>query len=75
MDFWGGESPTGRTRSPIYRSRGATVSCRYEPDDDDYDFEDDDDDDDDDDDENMSDELDAGEDGDDGDLMEIFGHR
>lgn len=78
VDFWGGESPTDRARSPpIYRSQGATVTHSCEADDDDDDFEDDEDDDadDDEDDDNMSDDFDAGEEGDEGDRMEIFGHR
>lgn len=78
VDFWGGESPTDRARSPpVYRSQGATVAHSYEADEDDDDFEEDEDDDADEDydDENMSDDLDAGEEGDEGDRMEIFGHR
>lgn len=75
VEFWGGESPNGRAaRSPVRRELVARVETSDEEDDDDEDEEEDDDDDDDEY-ENISDDLDAEEEADEGDGMEIFGHR
>ncbi|MCJ1266336.1 hypothetical protein MMC22_006219 [Lobaria immixta] len=68
VDFWGRESPSGRLPSP---SQNRTLRNGDSSDEDEYD---DDDDDEDDNDQDMSDEVDI-EEGDEGDRMEIFGHR
>lgn len=71
VEFWGGESPSGRIRLPLSRmnpEKGPSSEDEDAGDDYDDDDEDDDDDDDDDMDTDMSDDPD-------GDGMEIFGHR
>lgn len=75
VDFWGRESPSGKGRSPL---QNRTLEAGDSSDDDEEDENEDDDDDgdgdDDDCDEDMSDDVDI-EEGDEGDRMEIFGHR
>lgn len=67
VDFWGRESPSGKVRSPLQnrtlKNGESSDDVEYDDDDDDNDY-----------DEDMSDEVDI-EEGDEGDRMEIFGHR
>lgn len=70
VDFWGRESPSGRVRSPLQNRTFENDDSSDEDEDEDEE----DDDDDDDDDEDMSDEVDV-EERDEGDRMELFGHR
>lgn len=67
VDFWGRGSPGGKVRSPLQNQTSVNGDSSDEDEDEDNDGDDDDDD------EDMS-EVDI-EEGDEGDRMEIFGHR